>query len=66
MSLPAWSLLVVLALAVAFVALRRLPPRQVLAVVVLAAAIGLAVARQLVIALPLAVFAVKLCATARG
>ena len=43
MSLPAWSLLVLLALAAAFVALRRLPPRQVLAVVVLAAAIGLAV-----------------------
>jgi DnaJ-domain-containing protein 1 len=60
MSLPAWSALVLLALGVAFLALRRLPPRQALAAVLFAAAAGLALMRQVVLAVPLAWLALKL------
>jgi DnaJ-domain-containing protein 1 len=60
MTLPAWSALVLLALAGGLVAARRLPPRQAVAVLLFAAAAGLAVARQLVLAVPLAGIAWKL------
>jgi len=60
MSLPAWSVLVLLALGAGFLALRRLPPRQALAAVLFAAAAGLALMRQFVLAVPLAAIALKL------
>ena len=49
-----------LALGAGFLALRRLPPRQAVAVLLFAAAAGLAVVRQFVLAVPLAAIALKL------
>jgi DnaJ domain len=60
MTLPVWSGLLLLALAVAVVALRRLPPRQAFALLLFAAAGGLVLLRQFVLAVPLAAIAVKL------
>ena len=60
MTLPAWSALVLLALGAGFLALRRLPPRQAVAVLLFAAAAGLAAVRQVVLAVPLAAMAWKL------
>ena len=60
MTLPGWALLVALALGVGALALRRLPRERAMAVLLLGAAAGLLVLRQVVLALPLAALALKL------
>ncbi len=60
MTLPAWSALLLLALGAGFLALRRLPTRQAVAVLLFAAAAGLAAVRQFVLAVPIAAMAWKL------
>jgi hypothetical protein len=59
MTLPVWGVLLFV-LGAAVLVLRRLPPLQAGAVLLFVAAAGLAVARQFVLALPLAGIALKL------
>ena len=60
MTAPLWAGLVLLGFGAAAFYLPRLPPRQALAVVVLLAAGGLAIARLLALAVPLAAFGIGL------